>query len=36
MRRGLISRSPIELPDAVLDQRGARLRGAMQPPASTR
>ncbi len=29
MRRGLISRSPVELPDAVLDQRAARLRGAM-------
>jgi hypothetical protein len=29
MRRGLISRSPAELPDAVLDARLARLRAAM-------
>ncbi|HEY6993473.1 MAG TPA: aminopeptidase P family N-terminal domain-containing protein [Xanthobacteraceae bacterium] len=29
MRRGLISRSPAELPDAVLDARVARLRAAM-------
>ncbi len=30
MRRGLISRSPIELPDAVLDARLDRLRAAMR------
>jgi creatinase/prolidase-like protein len=30
MRRGLIARSPVELPDAVLEARLARLRGAMQ------
>ena len=29
MRRGLISRSPVELPDAVLDARLARVRAAM-------
>jgi Creatinase/Prolidase N-terminal domain len=29
MRRGLISRSPVELPDAVLDARMARVRAAM-------
>ena len=29
MRRGLISRSPVELPDAVLDARIDRLRAAM-------
>src|SRR5215470_10608086 len=29
MRRGLISRSPAELPDAVLDARIARVRAAM-------
>jgi Creatinase/Prolidase N-terminal domain len=29
MRRGLISRSPAELPDAVLDARVARVRAAM-------
>src|SRR5262245_59164617 len=29
MRRGLISRSPAELPDAVLDARLARVRAAM-------
>jgi hypothetical protein len=29
MRRGLIARSPLELPDAVLDARLARLRAAM-------
>jgi hypothetical protein len=29
MRRGLISRSPAELPDAVLDARLARVRTAM-------
>jgi hypothetical protein len=30
MRRGLISRSLVELPDAVLDARIARIRGAMR------
>ena len=30
MRRGLISRSPVELPDAVLDARLDRLRAAMR------
>ena len=30
MRRGLISRSPIELPDAVLDARLDRVRAAMR------
>jgi hypothetical protein len=30
MRRGLISRSPVELPDAVLEGRLDRLRGAMR------
>jgi hypothetical protein len=30
MRRGLIARSPVELPDAVLEARLARLRGAMR------
>ncbi len=30
MRRGLISRSPIELPDAVLDARLERVRAAMR------
>jgi Creatinase/Prolidase N-terminal domain len=30
MRRGLISRSPVELPDAVLDARLDRVRAAMQ------
>src|SRR5262249_48686967 len=30
MRRGLISRSPVELPDAVLDARVARTRAAMR------
>jgi Xaa-Pro aminopeptidase len=30
MRRGLIARSPVELPDAVLDARLARLRTAMR------
>jgi Creatinase/Prolidase N-terminal domain len=30
MRRGLISRSPVELPDAVLDARIARVRAAMR------
>lgn len=30
MRRGLIARSPVELPDAVFDARLARLRTAMQ------
>jgi hypothetical protein len=30
MRRGLISRSPIELPDAVLEARLARVRAAMR------
>jgi creatinase/prolidase-like protein len=30
MRRGLIARSPAELPDAVLEARLVRLRGAMQ------
>ena len=29
MRRGLISRSKVELPDAVLDARLARVRAAM-------
>jgi hypothetical protein len=31
MRRGLISRSPVELPDAVLEARLDRVRAAMQP-----
>ena len=30
MRRGLISRSPIELPDAVFDTRLVGVRAAMQ------
>ena len=30
MRRGLISRSPVELPDAVFDARLDRVRGAMR------
>ena len=30
MRRGLISRSPVELPDAVLEGRLERVRGAMR------
>ena len=30
MRRGLIARSPVELPDAVFDARLARLRAAMR------
>jgi Xaa-Pro aminopeptidase len=30
MRRGLIARSPVELPDAVLEARLARVRGAMR------
>ena len=30
MRRGLIARSPVELPDAVFDARLDRVRGAMQ------
>ena len=30
MRRGLIARSPVELPDAVFDARLARVRAAMQ------
>ncbi|MGA8818262.1 MAG: aminopeptidase P family N-terminal domain-containing protein, partial [Xanthobacteraceae bacterium] len=30
MRRGLISRSPIELPDAVLEARLDRVRAAMR------
>src|ERR1700680_5340493 len=30
MRRGLISRSPVELPDAVFDARLGRVRAAMQ------
>ena len=29
MRRGLIARSPVELPDAVFDARLARVRAAM-------
>ncbi len=29
MRRGLISRSPVELPDAVLEARLERVRAAM-------
>src|SRR5271156_1837303 len=30
MRRGLIARSPVELPDAVFDARLGRVRAAMQ------
>ena len=36
MRRGLIARSPAELPDAALDARLARVRAAMRADRSMR